>query len=113
MVLSPNNRIVPVEFPNNIWLFAVRPFAYFTCTRTVDVGPTELLFPDSDVQYVVPGFGQAAFKIENLGVETWTEPFNVVLSQQAIYQPIPYVNLVAIALIPANGCQMDVTPTRT
>lgn len=113
MVLSPDNRVIAIGPPNSDWTNNAQPYGIFTSTRTIDVGPAELTFPDSSVIRVTPGFGVAAFQISEGGNQWWTEPFFVELSEQVVWQRIPRVNLVAVALMPNVGCQMDVVVDRT
>lgn len=113
MVLSPDARVLSGAGIEQSGTTTRDIVALFQATRTVGIGPEELLFPDPNVISVFPGFGQASFLVNAGGVDVWTAPFDVRLSAEVVVLPFRRVNLVAVALIPANGCQMDVTTDRT
>lgn len=83
-----------------------------TSTNTPDIGPSELIFPDSEVGFVSPGYGRVSFQVQGEGDAWWLDPAWVRLSTQVLSLPFRRVNLVAVALMPENGCQMDATTTR-
>ena len=113
MVLSPDARVLSGGQIQQNGTANRDIIALFQATRTVGIGPEELLFPDPSVISVFPGFGQAAFLVNAGGTDIWTAPFDVRLSAEVVVLPFRRVNLVAVALVPANGCQMDVTTDRT
>lgn len=108
MVLSPAFRVVSVASNVGEWRANRERYAIFTCSSNFDVGPSELVFPDPSIQRATPGFGQAAYRVQVGALEKWLQPFEVQLSDGALTIGAPRASLVAIALMPRNGCQMDV-----
>jgi hypothetical protein len=112
MPLSPNARVLSGAGIQQSGRQNGDIIAIVEATNTVGIGPDELLFPDQGVTYLDPGFGRVAFKVESSQEEWWVAPRFCVLSLEVIKVPLRRVNLVAVALIPSNGCQMDVTTSR-
>lgn len=112
MPLSPDARVITGADINENGTATRDIVAVVTATRTVDVGPDELLFPDPNIIWTSPGFGFVAFRIQDLTRNEWLAPIPVVLSSQAIMVPMRRVNLRGVALVPAVGCELDVETFR-
>lgn len=108
MVLSPEARVLSGDQIRQVWQANRQTVAVFTSTFTPGLSVNELVFPDSGVQFIVPRLGWAAFQVETPEGDRWLMPFEVRLTTQA--EPVYYLrgNLIAVALVPENGCQMDV-----
>lgn len=109
MVLSPDARILSGTGIEQTWQVNRQTVAVFDGTFTPGVQVTELVFPDPSIQFVIPRIGWAAFQVQTPSGNRWLRPFEVRLTSQA--EPVYYLrgNLIAVALIPETGCQMDVT----
>lgn len=112
MPLSPDSRVLSGDGIEQRGTATRDIVAVVTATRTVGIGPDELEFPEPGVILLSPGFGRIAFRILEGNIDAWLSPVFVQLSLEAVAVPLRRVDLISVALIPANGCEMDVTTFR-
>lgn len=112
MVLSPEARIIDGSEISQTGTTTRDILVVVQSTRTVGIGPDEFIFPDPDVIRVSPGFGLMAMKIREGQEEWWLKAEQITLSTEVVKLDMRRVNLVAVALIPENGCEMDATSLR-
>lgn len=107
MALDPNARILTgtgITLParNNREIVVIT-----TATFTVDLGVTELEFPDPAVAFIVPRLGTIAYQVGDGTSSWWTNPVDIRLTEQIMPIVPQLLNLEAVSLVPAVGCQLD------
>lgn len=107
MALDPNPRILSGNGIARNWqnnrVIVVRATASFTSGVEV----TELFFPDPAIGFVIPRLGTISLQLSNRGQTVWTDPVDLRLTQVLLPVVPERLDLVAIALIPNVGCQLD------
>ena len=84
-----------------------------TGTFTPGVAVTELQFPANNVSMVSPGLGYLSVLIRAQGRNGWSSPVFVRLTRQILTLPEYDNRPLQVALIPFEGCTLEVEGTLT